>query len=155
MWNETLTVSKAPKRVRIPFDGYDLKSQLGRDETEPRREEGESEEGFRVRLMAWQKRVYPVIQPEPLGKFSSGWRERPECIGPHWHRNVIGIAVKSRFTLPPIIDLKAQFFQDGIQVIVKLMNIQLTPDKPKYGGETWHIDGQMVWIIFGRKSLLT
>lgn len=43
---------------------------------------------------------------------------------------------------------KAQFlkqFPEGkIQVIVKLATIELTPEKPEYGGGTWHIEGQLV-----------
>lgn len=27
-----------------------------------------------------------------------------------------------------------------MQVIVKLSNIHLTPDKPRYGGGSWHIE---------------
>ncbi|KAJ6787386.1 hypothetical protein PWT90_08600 [Aphanocladium album] len=32
---------------------------------------------------------------------------------------------------------------DRIQVIVKLANIQLTPEKPTYNGGSWHIEGQL------------
>lgn len=39
---------------------------------------------------------------------------------------------------------KMGFFDDAkqIQVIVKLTNIQLTPEKPNHGGGVWHIEGQ-------------
>jgi hypothetical protein len=40
--------------------------------------------------------------------------------------------------------LKRQFKNKGIQVIVKLANIHLTPEKPEYGGGTWHVEGQLV-----------
>jgi hypothetical protein len=36
-----------------------------------------------------------------------------------------------------IVDLKGE----KLQVIVKLANIELTPEKPKYGGGTWHVEG--------------
>ena len=29
-----------------------------------------------------------------------------------------------------------------LQVIVKLANIVLTPEKPEYGGGTWHVEGE-------------
>ena len=32
----------------------------------------------------------------------------------------------------------------SLQVIVKLANIHLTPEKPTYDGGAWHIEGQMV-----------
>ncbi|KAL6720945.1 hypothetical protein ACLMJK_000045 [Lecanora helva] len=41
------------------------------------------------------------------------------------------------------IDLRNQFKESGLQVIVKLANIQLTPEKPEYGGGSWHIEGQL------------
>jgi hypothetical protein len=31
-----------------------------------------------------------------------------------------------------------------LQVIVKLANIELTPEKPKYEGGTWHVEGKQV-----------
>jgi hypothetical protein len=33
--------------------------------------------------------------------------------------------------------------KDRLQVIVKLANIHLTPDKPSYEGGTWHVEGQL------------
>ena len=33
---------------------------------------------------------------------------------------------------------------ENLQVIVKLANIHLTPEKPSYDGGSWHIEGQMV-----------
>ncbi|KAK2801192.1 hypothetical protein FQN51_005507 [Onygenales sp. PD_10] len=32
---------------------------------------------------------------------------------------------------------------ENLQVIVKLANIELTPEKPTYNGGTWHVEGQM------------
>lgn len=43
-------------------------------------------------------------------------------------------------------DIKASSFFNGvsrIQIIVKLANIQLTPDKPTFGNSSWHIEGQL------------
>jgi len=39
------------------------------------------------------------------------------------------------------IQLERDFREDGLQVIVKLSSIELTPDKPKYEGGSWHIEG--------------
>ena len=33
-----------------------------------------------------------------------------------------------------------------MQVIVKLANIVLTPDKPEYMGGTWHVEGCLVFL---------
>ncbi|WQF75433.1 hypothetical protein CDEST_00447 [Colletotrichum destructivum] len=46
---------------------------------------------------------------------------------------------------PEDVNLESGFFHaaDRIQVIVKLANIHLTPDKPTYDGGSWHIEGQL------------
>ncbi|KAF9530887.1 hypothetical protein CPB83DRAFT_787442 [Crepidotus variabilis] len=62
------------------------------------------------------------------------------------HRERIYKPGIGKFTAPrrkPIIDLRKQFSKNGLQVIVKLANIVLTPDKPDYLGGSWHIEGQM------------
>ncbi|KAI7550002.1 hypothetical protein KC331_g3454 [Hortaea werneckii] len=41
------------------------------------------------------------------------------------------------------IDLREEFGQKGLQVIVKLANFHLTPDKPTYDGGSWHIEGSL------------
>ncbi|KAF7185222.1 hypothetical protein HII31_13497 [Pseudocercospora fuligena] len=38
---------------------------------------------------------------------------------------------------------KKVFADQGLQVIVKLANIHLTPEKPTYDGGSWHIEGQL------------
>lgn len=43
-----------------------------------------------------------------------------------------------------IMDIKKDYSQRGLQIIVKLANIELTPEKPTYEGGTWHVEGQMV-----------
>ncbi|KAF7979075.1 hypothetical protein HWV62_43573 [Athelia sp. TMB] len=42
-----------------------------------------------------------------------------------------------------LLDLRDEFGERGLQVIVKLANIHLTPDKPHYGGGSWHVEGQL------------
>ncbi|KAK1985504.1 hypothetical protein LZ30DRAFT_747108 [Colletotrichum cereale] len=46
---------------------------------------------------------------------------------------------------PNDVNLKSGFFDgaDRIQVIVKLANIQLTPEKPASDGGSWHVEGQL------------
>ncbi|KAG8741164.1 hypothetical protein FRC11_014943, partial [Ceratobasidium sp. 423] len=45
---------------------------------------------------------------------------------------------------PGLLEKRGIWYSLGgrtIQVIVKLANIHLTPDKPKYGGGSWHVEG--------------
>ncbi|KAF8885249.1 hypothetical protein CPB84DRAFT_1788521 [Gymnopilus junonius] len=83
--------------------------------------------------------------PEPRGRNAFNyidkklsWEELP--------RHVVLPEPSSKFKLikrPPPFSLKAGYRKKGLQVIVKLANIQLTPDKPDYNGGTWHVEGQM------------
>ena len=41
------------------------------------------------------------------------------------------------------VDLQKEFGEQGLQVIVKLANIELTPEKPTYDGGSWHVEGQL------------
>ncbi|OQE20366.1 hypothetical protein PENSTE_c013G08080 [Penicillium steckii] len=61
----------------------------------------------------------PILQPEP-GKF-----EPKE----HWEDDKV--------------DLRRDFPGQRLQVIVKMANIELTPDNPEYDGGSWHIEGQL------------
>jgi len=45
------------------------------------------------------------------------------------------------------MSLRDDYADKGLQVIVKLANIQLTPEKPNYDGGTWHVEGQIVGIL--------
>ncbi|KAJ5904173.1 hypothetical protein N7504_006556 [Penicillium tannophilum] len=41
------------------------------------------------------------------------------------------------------MDIQKLFGDTGLQVIVKLANIVLSPEKPEYKGGSWHIEGQL------------
>ena len=45
--------------------------------------------------------------------------------------------------------LRSQFNESGLQIIVKLASIELTPEKPSYAGGGWHVEGQMNEHIVG------
>ncbi|CAK7225274.1 hypothetical protein SBRCBS47491_005831 [Sporothrix bragantina] len=51
------------------------------------------------------------------------------------------LASTTRVNLRPTGDSPA--FPQGLQVIFKLANIHLTPEKPKYEGGSWHIEGTL------------
>ena len=44
----------------------------------------------------------------------------------------------------PTINLKEEYANSGLQIIVKLANIHLTPENPSYEGGSWHVEGQLV-----------
>ncbi|KAF8647080.1 hypothetical protein AX16_006914 [Volvariella volvacea WC 439] len=43
-----------------------------------------------------------------------------------------------------VVDLVKDYGNRGLQIIVKLANIHLTPEKPRYEGGTWHVEGRLV-----------
>lgn len=53
-----------------------------------------------------------------------------------------------KYVEPIPFQLKEKFASLGrpLQVIVKLANIELTPEKPDYEGGSWHIEGKLVSV---------
>ncbi|KAL8284851.1 hypothetical protein RB600_009335 [Gaeumannomyces tritici] len=47
------------------------------------------------------------------------------------------------YQVPPECRLATKFKDSGLQVIVKMASIELTPDKPVFPAGSWHIEGQM------------
>ncbi|KAG5808941.1 hypothetical protein H9Q74_008892 [Fusarium xylarioides] len=43
----------------------------------------------------------------------------------------------------PKQSLREKFKKDGLQIIVKMASIELTPEKPKFSAGSWHLEGQM------------
>lgn len=104
------------KNVRIEYS----KVEYGEHpEPEPEQSEDEDEDDFWDRHQAWRD-SRPIILPEP-GKF-----EVPE----EWEK----------------LNMREHFPNTKMQVIVKLANIELTPETPSYDGGSWHIEGQLVRI---------
>jgi Protein of unknown function (DUF4246) len=92
-------------------------------ETEgPQQESDEGDEDFGERRQKWIQDTRVVIRPEP----------QPF------------LPLRSA----PKLDLRKVYGKRGLQVIVKLANIELTPDKPEYEGGSWHVEGQMVSFSF-------
>ncbi|MEV6769012.1 DUF4246 domain-containing protein [Nocardia sp. NPDC051030] len=62
-----------------------------------------------------------------------------------WHTRRPVVPDAPAFTAPVRPEDSEQVVLSGrrLQVIVKLANIHLTPDKPEYPGGTWHVEGMM------------
>ncbi|KAK2764408.1 hypothetical protein FQN54_009102 [Arachnomyces sp. PD_36] len=118
-WNRTLgplEEGNIERNERIKY--RDCVLDLGSDEGSPEPEEDETDSHFEERMDQWndQKHSAPVVLPEP------------EEFQP---------------PLEKTLDLQEEFGHRGLQIIVKLANIHLTPEKPEYEGGTWHVEGQM------------
>lgn len=92
-------------------------------ETEgPQPQPDEDDDSYWNRRWAWIEATRVLVRPEPPNTF---------------------VPLKG----PGEFSLKSTYGKRGLQVIVKLANIELTPEKPEYKGGSWHVEGQMVSSI--------
>jgi len=47
------------------------------------------------------------------------------------------------------VDLKREFWDAWIQIIIQVSSIDLTPEEPNYPGEEWHVQGHLVRMTAG------
>ena len=123
LWNQVLTPLQSLRQSspRIPYSAceYDPDPDSMPDEEQPQQLQNESEDDFYNRKDQWERDIRRVVRPEPV-EFEPPEEDKE------------------------MVDLKMMFTKRGLQVIVKLANIHLMPEKPKYGGGTWHVEGQLV-----------
>jgi hypothetical protein len=140
LWNMTLTPVKSGSRYcRIQYtaceydpDPYDIP-----EDQQPQQMTDEDEDDFWERREEWEQSIRRVVQPEP-GKF-----EPPSA---SFHLGDEDAEADRKRVRPKMsVDLFRDYGSTGLQVIVKLANIHLTPDDPEYGGGAWHVEGQMVY----------
>lgn len=82
------------------------------------------------------KRIRTVAHPEPGQSFTyEEWKQGVQR--PLVSRDYTG----SRNLWPRNVLLQESFQEHGLQVIVKLASIELTPDNPRYSGGSWHVEG--------------
>lgn len=118
LWNRSLTLPTSDHGERIPYNMVEYQDP---DEEEPGQEPGEDDDDYWERVDDWSA-ARLIALPEPSEEFM------PPNVSPWSDR----------------MDLRSRFKETGLQVIVKLANIELTPEKPDYDGGSWHIEGQLV-----------
>ncbi|KAF8816713.1 hypothetical protein BYT27DRAFT_7229884 [Phlegmacium glaucopus] len=113
----------------------------------------------------WELTLAPLVQGNKFSRstrivytrreYDPDTEERPETEGPRpesnedENENAQKTLVRPEpeafepLPSPPTLNLRAVYGKRGLQVIVKLANIELTPDKPNYDGGSWHIEGHM------------
>lgn len=84
----------------------------------------------------------------PPGELGNRWEASEAC--ERWRKTtrVLRMPEPRNFeSYKPLVDtcvsLREQFGEHGLQVMVKLANIELTPEKPRYDGGSWHVEGQL------------
>ncbi|KIL66917.1 hypothetical protein M378DRAFT_123663 [Amanita muscaria Koide BX008] len=123
LWNATLTPQKVPGiRTRISFDNITMPNQ-------PEQGPDEASDNYWQRYEDWLDTA-EAEQPE-VGSFKP--MKYPTSVLQH------DGTLKYEYR----VNLEADYGDRGLQIIVKLANIQLTPEKPEYEGGTWHIEGEL------------
>lgn len=121
LWERTLSsvldTYEIDKKPRVEMEHCDYDYPQGREMPEDYRED--TGENKYERKDQWLKNTRVLVMPEP-GEYE------------HWKQPG---KVK--------VDLRGQFSERGLQVIVKLANIHLTSEQPEYEGGSWHIEGQL------------
>ncbi|TFK63101.1 hypothetical protein BDN72DRAFT_848026 [Pluteus cervinus] len=128
LWNVTLSAQRTGFISRIKYDEviYDPDPESWPKTEGPQREEGEEDRDYWWRRADWAAATRRVVIPD-AGVFVPPAYDNEDDKGDEKKGKV---------------DLRKEFGQ-GLQVIVKLANIALTPEKPEYSGGTWHVEGQL------------
>ncbi|KAJ9136822.1 Protein of unknown function DUF4246 [Pleurostoma richardsiae] len=88
------------------------------------------------------KRIRQLRHPEP-GQTYEEWKQGSvktvmKNEGPGW-----GVPYQDRPFEFYNVAIEDEFRARGLQVIVKLASIELTPEKPEYAGGSWHVEGML------------
>ncbi|WP_314616599.1 DUF4246 domain-containing protein [Streptomyces stackebrandtii] len=119
LWENVLTDLRHPRPLRIEADPY------GWYDSEPERPDEASYSdaaAYDEALSAWEEAQ------------DDWWENR---------RPVIPDAPDFTAPEPPDASARVDLRGRGLQVIVKLATIHLTPDKPEYAGGSWHVEGML------------
>ncbi|KAG5637718.1 hypothetical protein DXG03_004386, partial [Asterophora parasitica] len=141
LWNLTLTPLKAPRVAfnRVPYDEaiYDPDPQNWPESRWPAQEKNEDRHDYGDRLEQWFIDTRKPVLPNG-GTFDSSV-PFPLPV------DLQSCHIESTKILKPenSVDLVRDYRDRGLQVIIKLANIELTYEKPIYGGGTWHVEGMM------------
>lgn len=117
LWDETLT--RFHPRLRINVDHDEWEYPLGRSRP-PQDDDPPSDDDYFWELEhEWEMTNRVLVQPEPV-EYTNRYTSIPDYP----------------------VNLRQQFRKQGLQVIVKLANIHLTPGT-EYKGGSWHVEGAL------------
>jgi hypothetical protein len=103
--------------------------------------------GYLSGAVEWKwKRIRRIVHPEAgTASVFNDWKEgkpmEAVVVPPQWAYGV-GDGDSQPHTYYDVA-LEKTFRDQGLQVIVKLSSIELSPEKPKYDGGNWHVEGML------------
>lgn len=116
LFENVLTDLRRPRPLRIEVDPYTWYDDAPDKPVEPSDEDDkEALDAWDEAMEEWWDTRRPVVP------------DAPDFSPPAFPDNSVRVDLRGR----------------RLQVIVKLANIHLTPDKPEYPGGTWHVEGMM------------
>ncbi|KAG5652503.1 hypothetical protein H0H81_004816 [Sphagnurus paluster] len=123
LWNRALTPLARqasnifpPPRIEYYECEYDPDPENGPETDGPQRADYETERRWQAARTAWYAATRRVVQPEP---------------------DVFVPPTKEQERNGKVVDLFRDYADVGLQIIIKLENIHLTPEKPQYKGGIW------------------
>ncbi|KAJ5103872.1 Protein of unknown function DUF4246 [Penicillium argentinense] len=136
-FNMTITPLKdmLHSRARIEYhkaEYYPVSKEVAQQAPQIKPREAQSE--FEERYEKWRMEHYRVIQPD-AGKFIP-WAV-PPCL-----MSKLPEDLPSAVRIEQAVDLNRDYKDRGLQVITRLLGVDLTPDDP-YFQTDWHVEGQM------------
>lgn len=138
LWDMALTPLKDMLHSRARIEYHKVVYRPLSEEAErsrPKQEPDETERDFEIRLSKWKERFYEAIPPEP-GKF------QPWAV-PLYLMSELSENETNPLRIEEPVNLKKEYGKHGLQVIARMVDIMLGPDKPSYESY-WHVEGQMV-----------
>lgn len=149
-WNATLTPLKdmLHSRARIEYhkaEYYPVSKEIAAQVPQIKPREATSE--FDERLEQWKMKNYRAIQPD-AGKFL------PWAVPP-WMMDKLPEDLPAPVRIERGVDLNRDYKNRGLQVITRILGIDLTPEEPCFETD-WHVEGTMVsGIISHHRITLT
>ncbi|OQE41765.1 hypothetical protein PENCOP_c004G03147 [Penicillium coprophilum] len=154
-WNATLTPLKdmLHSRARIEYhkaEYYPVPKEVTAQAPQMHPREAQSE--FDERIEKWGMENYRAIQPD-AGKFI------PWAVPP-WLMDKLPEDLPSAVRIERGVDLNRDYKERGLQVITRLLGIDLTPEDPCFETD-WHVEGTMnehicaaAFISYGHDNVL-
>lgn len=143
LWNMTLSPLREDlinNSQRIDYRSVDLDVDPEEidEEDKPQQESGETEDEYYDRVGEWEDEIRTYLQPEPYGGFNPpNVFSDPDKAGYYYDYDF------NKEMPKPGFDIRRDYTDRGLQVIIKLANIHLTPENSEYEGGSWHVEGQL------------
>ncbi|KAL1848062.1 hypothetical protein Plec18167_008758 [Paecilomyces lecythidis] len=137
LWEMTLTPVKDMLHSRARIEYHKVEYEPLTEEAKqshPVKEHNETEADFEARCQEWKMQHYRVKQPD-AGEF------RPWAV-PRFMIENLPEDQPNPLRIEEPVKLKEEYGERGLQVYVRVLDINLTPERPEYSNE-FHVEGQM------------